>query len=72
MMSSGYSQHKLALGFAVQPASSKAAEYTSIAALLVYPFARRASRFSLLRSHAYGNINQCPSFQFTAPPLPTR
>ena len=62
----GYSQHKLALGFAVQPSSASASEHSSRARLFVYPFVLRPSRFSRVR-HSECN----PSFQFTAPPLPT-
>ena len=60
------------MDFAPIRCPASATEYTSIAMLLVYPFVRRISRFSLLRSHAYRNINQSPSFQFTGPPFPTR
>ena len=52
-----YYQHKFVLGFEVQSANSRATEYASIATLLAYPFVRRPSRFSLLRSRAYGYID---------------
>ncbi len=45
---------------------TKAREYASITPSLLYLFVRRISRFSLPRH------TECrPSFQFTAPPLPT-
>ncbi len=46
---------------------TKATDPASIAALLLYPFVCRISRFSFPRSR------ECrPSFQFTGPPLPAR
>ena len=66
-LSRRYSQHKPTLGSEVQSASSKAAEYTSISALLVYSCVARASRFSWPRRHAYGNTNQAHRSSHRAP-----
>ena len=61
-----YSQHRLILGLTFCCQQTNAKEYTSISMLLVYPFVRRIRRLSFPRH------TECsPSFQFTAPPLPT-
>ena len=56
-----YSKRARIMDFAPIRWPASATAWTSISMLLVYPCARRASRFNLLRSHAYGDKSGRPS-----------